>query len=347
MILFVILGIVLLIIIHEFGHFFVSKLLKIKVEEFGVGLPPKIFGKKVGDTIYSLNAIPFGGFVRIYGENSEDENDKDAFSNKPFWKKAFVILSGVFFNFIAAWIIFSLVNVVGIENRIAVLDVLKNSPAELAGIKRGDIIDRVEIGEKILEENFSAQSFIELLKNSSEKKVSLKLLRGGEKIDLTVEKRTSYSEKEGMLGIALGEIGIERKPIFAGIAHGLKDVSSLSLEIVKGLFGLIADIFKGNRVLDNLAGPVGVVSIAAKSQGLGGIYFLYFLGMISVNLAVLNLFPIPALDGGRLVIFLIEKLRGKKISFRTQSLFIGASFLLLIIFTLIVTFNDLKKIFSF
>jgi len=343
MILIVILGILILIVGHEFGHFISAKLLKMKVEEFGVGLPPKIFGKKKGDTLYSINALPLGGFVRIYGESEPQVEDNEAFLNKPFWQKTIVVLSGIVMNFLLAWIFFSLVLMIGMPNHLMVSQVIQNSPAYEAGIKSGDVIQKITIGNVALTDPIDPEAFVNLVKNSPEKNVSLEITRKNEKLSIELKKKEVYSSKSGYLGIAVAQIGTTQENFFAALWHGMQESVDLVILMFQTLIALLIGIFHHQNALSGLSGPLGIVAFASQSSFLGVSYLFQILGLVSINLAVINILPIPAFDGGRFLFFLIEKIKGKKISFKIQNVMIGVSFVLLLILMVFVTLQDIKN----
>jgi len=348
MIFYVILGILVLVIIHELGHFISAKLLGIRVEEFGVGIPPRVFKKKLGNTIYSINALPLGGFVKIYGdlEDEEKQNDENAFLNKPFWKKAIVVLAGVFANFLLGWFLFSIVFMIGMPEKLMVGDVLKNSPAYVAGIKVGDVIEEVRVGEKFLKSPITAESFVDLVLESKEKEVYLRLLRGDEELNISLKKEYIDSERREKIGILVVNAGFKKLGFFESIYNGFLLSVNTVVAMFEGLKLILVSIVGGEKdILSKIAGPVGVVSITSKIGHLGISYFLQIFGLISINLAVVNLLPIPALDGGRFLFFLVEKIIGKKIAFKVQNALVGFSFLILIFLLIFITFNDIKKFF--
>ncbi|MCL4399902.1 RIP metalloprotease RseP [Patescibacteria group bacterium] len=343
-ILLVILGLGFLILGHEFGHFSVAKSMKMKVEEFGIGFPPRIFGRKKGDTVYSVNALPFGGFVKLYGEEDEKAGDSEAFLNKPFYQKSLVVLAGIFTNFVIGWILLTVVLVSGTPTHLMIASVEKGSPAETAGLKEGDIIKKVNIGETSMSDPINDTAFVNLVKNSSDASVSLLIMRGKKSMDINLEKRLNPPPGKGAIGISLVDIGAPPEPFFKSIADAFLETVNFSLLIFGGLWSLISGIFVNPSVIEGVAGPVGIVALAANATSIGIVYLLQLLALISVNLAVLNLLPFPALDGGRFLFFLIEKIRGRKISSKIQLAINGAGFFILIILMVFVTFNDVRNL---
>ncbi len=340
----VILGLALLILGHEFGHFSAAKMLKMKVEEFGIGFPPKIFGKKKGDTVYSVNALPFGGFVKIYGEDGEKNDDPDAFVNKPFFKKSIVVLAGIFMNFVLGWLFLSVVFMVGTPEHLMIASVESQSPAMRAGLQEGDIIKQIEIGGQKLSDPINDTKFIDLVKSSSDATVNLEILRGAKNLNISLEKRSNPPAGQGEIGIGLADIGYSPQPFFKSIYLAASETVNFSILILGGLWTLITGVFVNPSVIKGVAGPVGIVALASKATSIGFAYLIQFLALISINLAVLNLLPFPALDGGRFLVFIMEKIRGKKISSKVQMVVNGAGFAALILLMIFVTFNDVKNL---
>ncbi len=340
----VILGLALLILGHEFGHFSAAKSLKMKVEEFGIGFPPRLFGKKKGETIYSVNALPFGGFVKIYGEDGEENGDPEAFLNKSFWKKSVVVLAGIVMNFLIGWVMLAIVLMVGTAPHLMITSVENNSPAMQAGLKTGDVIKSAEVGGRVFTDPISDAEFASAVKDASDPAVRLTILRNGSTMQLSLDKRLNPPPGQGAIGVGLSEIGMPPEPFFQSLSDAAVEVWNFSLLIFGGLWTLISGIFVNPSVVNEVAGPVGIVVLASNATSIGIAYLVQLLALISVNLAVLNLIPFPALDGGRFLIFVIEKIRKKKISARVQLAVNGAGFALLILLMVFVTFNDVKNL---
>jgi regulator of sigma E protease len=350
-ILLIIVSLSVLILVHEIGHFASAKFFKVGVEEFGIGFPPRLFGKKYGETTYSVNALPFGGFVKIKGEDGKDENgnevrDVSNFSSQSVWKRVIMLAAGVCMNMITGWIIFSVVFMAGIPTKLAILEVFPDSPAAKMDIKPNDFIVSATYGEKTLTNPIQTKDFIYLVKEAGENQITIEIERGGEKITKTIEGRANPPEGQGSLGIGLGESGIESKNFFVSIWEGLKYTSEVTQMIIVGFFDLIIKIFSTPDAVKNVAGPVGIVMIAKQATDIGFVYFFQLLGLISVNLAVLNLLPFPALDGGRILMLLIEKIKKNPVSERVQSYVNMVGFFFLIALMLFVTFQDITKLFK-
>lgn len=351
----IIVGLSVLILVHEIGHFASAKFFGIGVEEFGIGFPPRIFGKKYKGTTYSVNALPFGGFVKIIGEDGEEKENKEEneqknsllnFSSQKVWKRVIVLVAGVSMNIIAGWIIFSAVFMVGVPTKLAIIDVSSDSPAAKVDIKTNDFIVKATYGTKTLEDPIQTKDFIGLVKEAGENDIALTLQRGKEIIEKTLRGRINPPEGQGSLGLGLGESGVEQKGFFESLWYG----ATYTWDIIKmttiGFFDLIVNIVSAPGMVKNVAGPVGIVVIAKQATDIGFIYFLQLLALISINLAVLNLLPFPALDGGRVLLLIIEKIKRSPVSLRTQSYVNVAGFVLLIALMLFVTFQDVTKLFK-
>lgn len=344
----VILSLALLILAHEAGHFFTAKLFGIRVDEFGFGFPPRIWGVKRGETIYSVNALPFGGFVRIYGEDPDAASDgSDAsrsFAVQPVWKRSCVMLAGVLMNALAGWVILSAVFMIGVPAHLAVVDVEAGTPAAAAGVRTGDLILSASSGGTALADPITADDFVALARASAGQAVALTVDRGGSDIAIAVTGRENPPAGEGSLGIAIADTGVPAAPFFASLGNGAAETWQFSKLVVSDFYTLVTQVFVKPSVLKNVAGPVGIVSIADQASGFGFAYFLQFLGLISVNLAVLNLIPFPALDGGKFLFLLIEKAKRSPVSRRVQMAVNVVGFGALIVLMVLVTVQDVARL---
>lgn len=333
-----------LILVHELGHFLVARKNGILVEEFGFGLPPKIWGKKIGQTLYSINLLPFGGFVRLHGELEEAGkiNKEKAFLYKPKWVKILVIIAGVVMNFLLAVFAFSFIYFfTGIPQdtgKIKVYDVVSGSPAHQAKIIPGDYILTLDSKNITSVEEFS--------KIISEKKGN-KVKIGLEGRNVTLTPRVEPPIGEGPIGVSISTMENVFPPIwqrpFIAIYYGFKDTVFWSGNIFNGLASVVADISQG-QVPQDVSGPIGIYQVTAQVSKQGFLQTLNLLGIISVNLAVLNIMPIPALDGGRLVFIIFESIFGKKIIPKVEATIHFAGFVLLIGLILIITIGDITRL---
>ncbi|TSC72047.1 MAG: hypothetical protein G01um101470_433 [Parcubacteria group bacterium Gr01-1014_70] len=354
--------IAVLVLSHEFGHFIVAKWKGMRVDEFGFGFPPRLFGRQFGETFYSVNLLPFGGFVRIWGEDDPSfaEASEGAvpelsrnFASRSVWDRFLVLVAGVFMNFVLAYIIFIVGHGMGIPSVLGdtqtardvvvrVVDVIPGSPAERAGIRMGDGIRELRSASETLSvtEITEVQEFV---KDNAGRDIVLTLERGSNKIELPVIIRAEAPAGEGLLGIAMAKIGIVSVPWYRAPWEGLRTTFSTTKVVANGLLFFFTNIFSV-EVRSSVAGPVGIAQVAGEASALGFIYLLQLVAVLSINLALLNLLPIPALDGGRVFFLLVEKLRGAPVSMRTSQFAHTAGFVVLIFLMLVVTYFDLTRI---
>lgn len=339
-----------LILIHELGHFLAAKFFKVRVDEFGFGFPPRLLGKKIGETTYTLNLLPFGGFVKIYGEDglalekAESGEKKRGFAGKPVWQKIAIVLAGVFMNVILGWFLLGIVLSVGLPERLIIADVAENSPAFSAGLKPGDIIEKAVVFGIILENPIPVQQFVQLVNAHPGEETALSILRGKTKIETALFIRSQVPDGEGPIGVSLTETGIPKEPFPLGFLKSI-EITSVNLELIaKSFFRLITGIFVQPSIVKNVSGPVGIISIAHQAGELGILYFFQFAALISLNLVVLNLMPFPALDGGRALVLVFEKIKGRPISHKIQGIVNTAGFALLILLMVAVTVKDIGNL---
>ncbi|MCX6731664.1 MAG: RIP metalloprotease RseP [Candidatus Parcubacteria bacterium] len=322
-----------LILSHEFGHFIVAKKSGIRVDEFAFGFPPRIFSVKKGETTYSLNLIPFGGFVKIHDGEKET---------------AAVLLAGVFFNLLLAWLLISIGFFIGLPTsigsapagaeikdvKIVIIDVVQNSPASDAGLKTGDEITGFSKVEDV-------QNFIGKNKGM---KTEIKYKRGGEIFSAELTPRISPPPGEGAIGIAMDEVGILKIPWYRAPWEGLKMTYELTISIALSIYYFFVNLIKGLTGLEGVMGPVGIVGATNTVAHLGFSYLLSFVALLSINLAVINIIPFPALDGGRILFLLIEKIKGSPINTRVSNAIHNAGFALLLILMLAITYRDILRL---
>lgn len=356
---------VALIVVHEFGHFIVAKKLGFRVDEFGIGFPPKLFGKRYGETEYTINALPLGGFVRIFGEDPSDEAlhgpDADrAFVNKAKWRQALVLVAGVAFNVIFAWILFAGALSQGMElpsnyssfgqvqnERTMIIQALENSPAAEAGLKRGDTITALAAGDDTLEATTpdALQAFIDEHRDAE---LALTYQRAGESetVTLTPAPVSGASTDEPIVGISMQGVGTLQLPPHLAVLEAARFTGDATVAIVGAFGGLIAGAVTGTADLSGVAGPVGIASLVSDATQEGFAPLLSFTAFISLNLAVLNLVPFPALDGGRLVIVAIEAVKGSRVRSDIVNMVNMVGFALLIILMILVTYKDIARLTS-
>lgn len=346
-----------LIFIHELGHFLAAKKSGIKVEEFGLGYPPRIRGFKKKGTIYSINALPFGGFVKILGEDGKEKDNKKSFASRKPLVRVKILVAGIAVNFIFGMLLLGIGYFVGLpvavdEGNIAkvkdinlsILSVSSGSPADEAGVKSGDVVLKVMVGaeeaSQLISEDF--QSFV---KNHQGKELTLVLARGKNILEKKLTGRLNPPEGQGSLGVMIGEVGTLHYSWWQSIVYGVKDGIRIFLNIFVIIFYLIKGLFTQNHLAGSLVGPVGIAALGGQTVKLGLGYALQFLAGLSVNLAAMNLIPFPGLDGSRILFVIIEKLKGKPVSIRTENLVHSLGFATLILLTIIITTKDIIRLF--
>ncbi len=338
----------ILIVAHECGHFFAAKIFGVRVEEFGFGYPPRLFGKKIGKTLWSVNALPFGGFVKIKGEdegkNINSESSSDSFAAQPAWKRVVILLSGVFMNFVAGFLIFSAVFMIGSSKGVAVTDVSNNSPAYEAGIKKGDVVMSASAKTETISSLKEVSSFITFINRHKGEDVTLSVKRASKTYSYTLLAREHPPKGEGSLGVQLIELGIPKAGFFQAIGNAFRTTLNITGMVAISFVTLFAKIFVAPQVLQSIAGPVGIFSIAGEAGNFGIVYLLELLGIISLNLAVLNCIPFPALDGGRVLLVFIEKIKGSPVSLKSQKMINALGFAALLIIMVLVTIQDVSRI---
>lgn len=342
-----------LVVAHEFGHFITAKWWGIEVHEFALGFPPRLWGKKWGETLYTVNWFLFGGFVRIAGED-EDENNLSVprerrFTSLSFPKRVSVIAAGACMNFLLGWLVLSIVFAIGIPGRLMVTGVAASSPAAAAGIGQGDEITAVGDAHEThsLQGADATKQFLAFVNAHRGSEVTIEANRGGATQRMTLVPRVSPPQGQGAVGIAFAEAGAPAMPLAASIKEGLLVSLKMMWLIVKVIGTLIASLFVGGASLETVTGPVGMVRMTAEAQHMGFAYVLQLLALISLNLAVFNIIPFPALDGGRIFFLCAGKIKGSPIpaKFERAAHMVGMAVLLLLM--AVVTAKDLFAFSSF
>ncbi|MDP3769797.1 MAG: M50 family metallopeptidase [Candidatus Sungbacteria bacterium] len=344
----------LLIIVHELGHFYSARFLKVKVEEFGFGFPPKVYSRVKNGIRYSINLLPLGGFVKIFGEHGEGENSHESFSSRPAWQRMIILGAGVGMNIVLAWVFFSVGAAVGTPQvsddahsglPISIIGILPRSPAEQRGLRFGDQIIELRSGEMSLrvESEKDVSDFVDGYRGEE---ITMIIRRAGNAQEIKVTPRVRMPEGEGPLGISMGRLSSVRVAWYKAPFVGAQVVAETLVAIVSGLGVIIREFFWYRHTDVAVSGPVGIYFFGRDIQALGFSYILQFVGMLSVNLAVLNALPIPALDGGRMFFILIEKLRGSRVNPRLENMAHSIGFAVLILLMVLVTYKDLLTVLS-
>lgn len=351
-----------LVLVHEFGHFIVAKKSGIRVDEFGLGFPPRLWSITRGETIYSLNAIPFGGFVKIFGENPSDESisgpdSERSFVHKSKWIQVAVLIAGVTVNIIFAWFLFSLSFSIGakigasdvdmhyVSDRHVIIDaVIPNKPASKASLHEGDEVLSINANGVSFTPT-SVEEIQTIVKESKGSELILHIKEGAKEKDVSVRPEKNTINGIYAVGISLNLVGTVRYPLYLAIWEGGRMVVNLFSNITSGLFNLIAGMVSGTADYSQVSGPIGIAKYVGEARDIGFSYLLSFVGFISLNLAVLNLLPFPALDGGRILFVIIEAIKRSPIKPKVANTINAIGFGILIILMIVVTFKDIIKLF--
>lgn len=356
----------ILVILHELGHFIVAKKAGIGVEEFGLGLPPRIYGKKIGETIYSLNILPFGGFVKLVGEDPTDERKdwpNSFYTKKLGWRLA-VVTAGVAINFLVGVVLFYLVlgfsgfkmelpllvdhtfRFVEQKKEVVIVNIEKGSAAERAGLTSGDIV--VSINNTQIND---IEQFQELVKSSEGRKITINVRQANTNNLREIEAEPYVDDSNRpVLGVYLGEVVLLAynnlpQRIFSGLSHSL-DLIGYSGKIVFGLIKFSVSSRTIEPLSKNVTGPIGIANLMGEVVNVGIVATLQFIALLSLNLAVLNILPFPPLDGGRLLFVTVELVTRKRLYPEFEKLVHTIGFIFLVILIVLVTYNDILRIVS-
>ena len=346
-----------LVLVHEFGHYIAARKAGMTVEEFGIGFPPKVFSWKAkSGTTWSVNAIPLGGFVRIKGESGEDTDAPDSFAAKSWWRRFSVVIAGVAMNLVLAWFLFTVGFLFGLpaivedgvetgvtvtDRAINVVDVLPDSAADVAGLEVGDRV--LTIDGIAFESGSAARDALKPHDDGSP--ISMMVAHNGE--TQTVSVSPLFVEELGRngVGVAIVETGFVHYPWYLAPVKGIETTLSSTRDVLYAFGGLIASIFRQEDVSANLSGPVGIAVLTGQVASLGISHLVQFAAMLSINLAVINVLPFPALDGGRLVFLLYEVIRRKKATPKFEQTVHALGFAALLLVVIVVTVKDIVHIF--
>lgn len=350
---------VFLIVVHELGHFIAAKIFRVKVEEFGLGYPPRAFLiDTIGETEYTLNWVPFGGFVRLLGENADAPRQKGSFTAAPRYAQAIILVAGVCMNFLAGWLLFTGALYAGIPHSVAsggthsnvhllVSGVLPSSPADESGIATGDEILSLRDTESNEEALLSPESVISFVEVRGGKPIEVRALRGTEEFSSVVYPAHSViadSANRPALGIGLAMVANDPLPFFEAFTSALPLAYDKLFVVFYGLADIVGNAVMGHSALEGVVGPVGLVGVVgeASKHGIGSVFALA--GFISINLVIVNLLPIPALDGGRLVLVGIEAVIRRNAPRFAVALFNGVGIAAIVLLMVIVTYHDIVRL---
>lgn len=353
-----------LVLVHEWGHFIVAKKTGMRVDEFGIGFPPKAYSVKKGETEYSLNWLPIGGFVRIFGENleaaeqlAEDGDDiSRSFAARPKWAQALVLVAGVVMNIVFAWFLLVITLMIGVptpvdeasagpEAQLFVSNTLADSPASVIP-EASEIVSVSTDSDSI--ESLTPQAFSDFVIDTAPNPITVEYEYGDTKetVVITPEQGLVDSEPEKfVVGISLALVENTRSNFVEAIVEGTKMTVDIFVGILVGIGTLISQSFAGTADYSQIAGPVGIVDMVGDAASFGLTSLLTFTAIISLNLAVINLLPVPALDGGRLVFVAIEAVTRKHIPAIWAARVNLVGFVFLMILMIAVTYNDIVRLF--
>jgi len=340
-----------LVIVHEVGHFFAAKSMGVRVDEFGFGLPPKVFGKRFGETLYSLNWLPIGGFVKLYGEDEQhpeyvkSQKNRAFFSKKP-WQRAIILVAGVTMNLVLAWIVYTFLFTQGVQvpsENVHIDAISENSPAATAGLQTGDIIDQIKADDEVFEIN-SAQDLVGTTDKYLGEEITLVIERDGQLIDKTIVPRKVVPEGEGAMGVTISSFEVKKYSLLEAPVLAAQQIWNMIVALVVGLASLIGKAVTFQNVGAEVTGPVGIGKLVGQAREFGSSAVLELMAVLSINLAVINILPFPALDGGRLLFVVIEGITRKKVSPRFEQMLHQAGMIVLLLLLFLITINDVLKL---
>lgn len=348
-----------LVLVHELGHFVVAKLTKMRVDEFGIGFPPRIFGIKKGETTYALNLLPIGGYVKILGENSEagESGSEESFTAKSKWAQSAVLLAGVTMNVLLAWVLFAAVLTMGVQTAVSEADAspeavlivtgtLPEGPAAEAGVPSAAEIVSLRTESDALTE-LTPSAFRSFVETHDAEALFLTYRKGNEESEVTLTPTAGLvaeSPEDAIIGVGLTLTEVVRTPFFNALYESALLTATTLKDITFGISKLLYDAVRFDADLSEVAGPVGIVGLVDEASAFGITALLMFTAFISLNLAVINLLPFPALDGGRLLFVLIEAIKGSPIRSSWVAGLNTFGFALLILLMIAVTFNDVARL---
>lgn len=363
-----------LVLVHELGHFAVAKWTGMRVDEFGIGFPPKLFSITKGETTYSFNLFPVGGFVKIFGEDgvadpstrpAEDLSERNeqkisldgAFTSKSKWAQSAVLVAGVTMNILLAWVLMAFAFGIGVRTavseqeagstaKLTITSILPESPAAQAQLPNGAVILGMTAGGDTLT-NLTPSAFTAFITKHASDVHTLVYTDGGDPriVAITPKAGIIASQPDHVaLGVGLSQIEIIKRPFFEAVTESFFAVLTGLRDITVGTVRLILDAVRLNADFSQVAGPVGIVGMVGQASTFGVATLLMFTAFISLNLAVINILPFPALDGGRLLFVVIEALKGSPIRVQYVAVLNTLGFMLLILLMVAVTWNDIARL---
>jgi regulator of sigma E protease len=350
-----------LILVHEWGHYIVAKLTGMRVDEFGIGFPPKLFSMKRGETEYTLNALPIGGFVRIYGENGDDEESDNtdktrAFSARPKWAQILVLLAGVTMNMVFAWFLFVVILLSGVPSaveegkqsadaKLMITDVMPGSPADKVIPPQSIVTGATALDDTLL--SLTPSAFSDFLAAHQNTEVLITYTNNNVTNTATLVPSSgvlSSTSTRPAIGVALALVDTVNYSFTEALVRASQQTVVTTKAITLGLGNLLKGMVTGTADYSQVSGPVGIVGYVGDAAAVGLTSLLYFMAIISINLAVINLLPVPALDGGRIIFVLIEAVIRRPLSPVWAGRVNLVGFTLLILLMILVTVNDILRL---
>lgn len=335
----------ILVLIHELGHFLVARWIGVHVEEFGLGLPPRVWGKKIRGTIYSINWLPIGGFVKLSGEDEEElktSNVKLKNRRQYFWarskkERTAILVAGVTMNFLLAVAITTFLLTQGVaepSGRVHIERVVAGSPAEEAGLKAGDIVQDMR----------TPQELIDFTRANAGSAITLTILRDGTPSAIAVTPRRDPPPGQGPLGVAISDLEIKAYPLTVAPVMAVKINVQRGWEMLRSIVVTVWRLVTLQPLAAEIAGPIGIAQVTGQAVQYGFMALLEFMAILSLNLAVLNILPIPALDGGRLAFVFLEKFMGRRVRPAFERSAHQWGMIILFALILLVSINDILRL---
>lgn len=350
-----------LVIVHEFGHFIVAKWAGMRVDEFAFGFPPRLFAKKKGETTYAINALPLGGYVSIWGENGEPDDkakhDSRAFSNRPKWKQIAVLSAGVVMNMLLALLIFIGISFGKVQmstsdpvygsrakdSVIMVMEAAPNSPAFMAGIVPGSVITKLT-ADGASANLTTATSVVNFIATHQHGSFNVRFVKpDGTEGNTTIAAVYGIVPDKKALGISVDAIGAVETSFLEAVNIGTVRTYDMTILTLQGLWSVLNSVGGDESVLESLAGPIGIARIVGETSEYGYAAVLTLVAILSINLAIFNALPLPALDGGRIVVVAIEAVARRRVPFKYYSWVNVAGFAALMLLLIVVTINDVVR----
>ncbi len=363
-----------LVLVHEWGHFYAALKFGCKVDEFGFGFPPRLWSrksKKHPGMIYSINLIPLGGFVKIKGENGDGKLDTDSFANKTFWQRAIILSAGVAMNVVLCFVLLSIGFWMGIpqvlddiptsatvrDAKVQIMEILPDSPAQKAGIVVGDIVQGYIDGEcpagvvcdmtPIFVEFTNVSEVQDYIASHQDYDLTLQIKRADSNEIKKIHVTPTFNSEinKAVIGVSLVKTGVVSYPVWIAPVKGFTATAGLTQQIFVSFYGLFKDLIVKQEVSVDVSGPVGIAVLTGQVVSEGIVYIMYFVALLSLNLAIINFIPFPALDGGRFLFLIIEKVRRKPVSQNIEGMVHMIGFALLLLLVIVVTIRDISNLF--